>query len=166
MALLKAIEAGVDGVDTAISSMSATYGHPATEALVATLAGTQHDTGLDILKLESIAAYFREVRKKYHAFEGQLKGYDSRILVARAGRNADQPRKPAEAAERGGQTRPSAGGNPRVRKDLGFIPLVTPTSQIVGTRAVLNVLTGERYKTIAKETAGILKGEYGHTRCR
>jgi oxaloacetate decarboxylase alpha subunit len=82
MALLKAIEAGVDGVDTAISSMSATYGHPATEALVATLAGTQHDTGLDILKLESIAAYFREVRRKYHAFEGQLKGTDSRILVA------------------------------------------------------------------------------------
>ncbi|MCQ7737988.1 pyruvate carboxylase subunit B, partial [Salmonella enterica] len=82
MALLKAIEAGVDGVDTAISSMSATYGHPATEALVATLAGTGYDTGLDILKLENIAAYFREVRKKYHAFEGQLRGYDSRILVA------------------------------------------------------------------------------------
>ncbi|ECR4602536.1 biotin/lipoyl-binding protein, partial [Salmonella enterica] len=140
MALLKAIEAGVDGVDTAISSMSATYGHPATEALVATLAGTKYDTGLDILKLESIAAYFREVRKKYHAFEGQLKGYDSRILVAQV------------LAE-----------IPRVREDLGFIPLVTPTSQIVGTQAVLNVLTGERYKTIAKETAGILKGEYGHT---
>ncbi|HDZ9032601.1 TPA: biotin/lipoyl-binding protein, partial [Klebsiella pneumoniae] len=82
MALLKAIEAGVDGVDTAISSMSATYGHPATEALVATLAGTPYDTGLDIHRLESIAAYFREVRKKYHAFEGQLKGTDSRILVA------------------------------------------------------------------------------------
>lgn len=82
MALLKAIEAGVDGVDTAISSMSATYGHPATEALVATLAGTPYDTGLDIHRLENIAAYFREVRKKYHAFEGQLKGTDSRILVA------------------------------------------------------------------------------------
>ncbi|EAS5975675.1 oxaloacetate decarboxylase, partial [Salmonella enterica] len=101
---------------------------------------TKYDTGLDILKLESIAAYFREVRKKYHAFEGQLKGYDSRILVAQV------------LAE-----------IPRVREDLGFIPLVTPTSQIVGTQAVLNVLTGERYKTIAKETAGILKGEYGHT---
>ncbi len=91
MALLKAIEAGVDGVDTAISSMSATYGHPATEALVATLAGTPYDTGLDIHRLESIAAYFREVRKKYHAFEGQLKGTDSRILVAGAGRDAHQP---------------------------------------------------------------------------
>ncbi|WP_155046833.1 pyruvate carboxylase subunit B [Klebsiella grimontii] len=140
MALLKAIEAGVDGVDTAISSMSATYGHPATEALVATLAGTQYDTGLDILKLESIAAYFREVRRKYHAFEGQLKQQNTADKL-------DQVL--AEI--------------PRVREDLGFIPLVTPTSQIVGTQAVLNVLTGERYKTIAKETAGILKGEYGHT---
>ncbi len=140
MALLKAIEAGVDGVDTAISSMSATYGHPATEALVATLAGTPYDTGLDIHKLESIAAYFREVRKKYHAFEGQLKQQS--------------------AAHRLDEVLAEI---PRVREDLGFIPLVTPTSQIVGTQAVLNVLTGERYKTIAKETAGILKGEYGRT---
>ncbi|MEF1175216.1 oxaloacetate decarboxylase, partial [Vibrio sinaloensis] len=82
MTLLKAIEAGVDRVDTAISSMSGTYGHPATESLVAALQGTDRDTGLDISKLENIAAYFREVRKKYHAFEGQLKGVDSRILVA------------------------------------------------------------------------------------
>ncbi|EDZ0761515.1 sodium-extruding oxaloacetate decarboxylase subunit alpha [Salmonella enterica] len=164
MALLKAIEAGVDGVDTAISSMSATYGHPATEALVATLAGTQHDTGLDILKLESIAAYFREVRKKYHAFEGQLKGYDSRILVAQVPggmlTNLEGQLKQQNAADKLDQVLAEI---PRVREDLGFIPLVTPTSQIVGTQAVLNVLTGERYKTIAKETAGILKGEYGHT---
>ncbi|EIJ4181192.1 sodium-extruding oxaloacetate decarboxylase subunit alpha [Salmonella enterica] len=164
MALLKAIEAGVAGVDTAISSMSATYGHPATEALVATLAGTEHDTGLDILKLESIAAYFREVRKKYHAFEGQLKGYDSRILVAQVPggmlTNLESQLKQQNAADRLDQVLAKI---PRVREDLGFIPLVTPTSQIVGTQAVLNVLTGERYKTIAKETAGILKGEYGHT---
>ncbi|EGA4374033.1 sodium-extruding oxaloacetate decarboxylase subunit alpha [Salmonella enterica] len=164
MTLLKAIEAGVDGVDTAISSMSATYGHPATEALVATLAGTQHDTGLDILKLESIAAYFREVRKKYHAFEGQLKGYDSRILVAQVPggmlTNLESQLKQQNAADKLDQVLAEI---PRVREDLGFIPLVTPTSQIVGTQAVLNVLTGERYKTIAKETAGILKGEYGHT---
>ncbi|MCY5142334.1 sodium-extruding oxaloacetate decarboxylase subunit alpha [Salmonella enterica subsp. enterica serovar 1,4,[5],12:i:-] len=164
MALLKAIEAGVDGVDTAISSMSATYGHPATEALVATLAGTEHDTGLDILKLENIAAYFREVRKKYHAFEGQLKGYDSRILVAQVPggmlTNLEGQLKQQNAADKLDQVLAEI---PRVREDLGFIPLVTPTSQIVGTQAVLNVLTGERYKTIAKETAGILKGEYGHT---
>ncbi|MIH58280.1 biotin/lipoyl-binding protein, partial [Salmonella enterica subsp. enterica] len=143
---------------------SATYGHPATEALVATLAGTKYDTGLDILKLESIAAYFREVRKKYHAFEGQLKGYDSRILVAQVPggmlTNLESQLKQQNAADKLDQVLAEI---PRVREDLGFIPLVTPTSQIVGTQAVLNVLTGERYKTIAKETAGILKGEYGHT---
>ncbi|ECB1341986.1 biotin/lipoyl-binding protein, partial [Salmonella enterica subsp. enterica serovar Derby] len=146
------------------SSMSATYGHPATEALVATLAGTKYDTGLDILKLENIAAYFREVRKKYHAFEGQLKGYDSRILVAQVPggmlTNLESQLKQQNAADKLDQVLAEI---PRVREDLGFIPLVTPTSQIVGTQAVLNVLTGERYKTIAKETAGILKGEYGHT---
>ncbi|EJB3567160.1 TPA: biotin/lipoyl-containing protein, partial [Salmonella enterica] len=145
-------------------SMSATYGHPATEALVATLAGTKYDTGLDILKLENIAAYFREVRKKYHAFEGQLKGYDSRILVAQVPggmlTNLESQLKQQNAADKLDQVLAEI---PRVREDLGFIPLVTPTSQIVGTQAVLNVLTGERYKTIAKETAGILKGEYGHT---
>ncbi|ECF8367209.1 biotin/lipoyl-binding protein, partial [Salmonella enterica] len=127
-------------------------------------AGTKYDTGLDILKLENIAAYFREVRKKYHAFEGQLKGYDSRILVAQVPggmlTNLESQLKQQNAADRLDQVLAEI---PRVREDLGFIPLVTPTSQIVGTQAVLNVLTGERYKTIAKETAGILKGEYGHT---
>ncbi|ECA3004865.1 biotin/lipoyl-binding protein, partial [Salmonella enterica subsp. enterica serovar Virchow] len=111
-----------------------------------------------------IAAYFREVRKKYHAFEGQLKGYDSRILVAQVPggmlTNLESQLKQQNAADKLDQVLAEI---PRVRKDLGFIPLVTPTSQIVGTQAVLNVLTGERYKTIAKETAGILKGEYGHT---
>ncbi|POT54612.1 oxaloacetate decarboxylase subunit alpha [Citrobacter amalonaticus] len=164
MTLLKAIEAGVDGVDTAISSMSGTYGHPATEALVATLAGTPHDTGLDLNKLENIAAYFREVRKKYHAFEGQLKGTDSRILVAQVPggmlTNLEGQLKQQNAVDKLDAVLTEI---PRVRDDLGFIPLVTPTSQIVGTQAVLNVLTGERYKTIAKETAGILKGEYGRT---
>ncbi|WP_149667345.1 biotin/lipoyl-containing protein, partial [Salmonella enterica] len=117
-----------------------------------------------ILKLENIAAYFREVRKKYHAFEGQLKGYDSRILVAQVPggmlTNLEGQLKQQNAADKLDQVLAEI---PRVREDLGFIPLVTPTSQIVGTQAVLNVLTGERYKTIAKETAGILKGEYGHT---
>ncbi|EGI6069063.1 biotin/lipoyl-binding protein, partial [Salmonella enterica subsp. enterica serovar Denver] len=113
---------------------------------------------------ENIAAYFREVRKKYHAFEGQLKGYDSRILVAQVPggmlTNLESQLKQQNAADKLDQVLAEI---PRVREDLGFIPLVTPTSQIVGTQAVLNVLTGERYKTIARETAGILKGEYGHT---
>ncbi|MFZ7277850.1 sodium-extruding oxaloacetate decarboxylase subunit alpha [Avibacterium endocarditidis] len=164
MALLKAIEAGVDGVDTAISSMSGTYGHPATEALVATLKGTPYDTGLDIQKLEKIAAYFREVRKKYHKFEGQLKGVDSRILVAQVPggmlTNLESQLKQQNASDKLDLVLQEI---PKVREDLGYIPLVTPTSQIVGTQAVINVLMGERYKTIAKETAGILKGEYGRT---
>lgn len=164
MALLKAIEAGVDGVDTAISSMSGTYGHPATESIVATLQGTQYDTGLNIPKLEKIAAYFRDVRKKYAKFEGQLRGVDSRILVAQVPggmlTNLESQLKQQNASDKLDKVLEEI---PLVRKDLGYIPLVTPTSQIVGTQAVINVLTGERYKTIAKETAGILKGEYGRT---
>ncbi|MGR6981528.1 sodium-extruding oxaloacetate decarboxylase subunit alpha [Testudinibacter sp. P27/CKL/0425] len=164
MALLKAIEAGVDGVDTAISSMSGTYGHPATEALVATLQDTAYDSGLNIQKLEQISAYFRDVRKKYHAFEGQLRGTDSRILVAQVPggmlTNLESQLKQQNASQKLDEVLAEI---PRVRKDLGYIPLVTPTSQIVGTQAVINVLMGERYKTIAKEIAGILKGEYGRT---
>lgn len=164
MALLKAVEAGVDGIDTAISSMSGTYGHPATESLVATLQGTEYDTGLDIPCLEKIAAYFRNVRKKYAKFEGQLRGVDSRILVAQVPggmlTNLENQLKQQNASDKLDLVLEEI---PRVRKDLGYIPLVTPTSQIVGTQSVINVLTGERYKTIAKETAGILKGEYGKT---
>ena len=164
MALLKAVEAGVDGIDTAISSMSGTYGHPATESLVATLQGTEYDTGLDIPRLEKIAAYFRNVRKKYAKFEGQLRGVDSRILVAQVPggmlTNLENQLKQQNASDKLDLVLEEI---PRVRKDLGYIPLVTPTSQIVGTQSVINVLTGERYKTIAKETTGILKGEYGKT---
>lgn len=159
---LKAIEAGIDNVDTAISSMSMTYGHSPTESVVAMLEGTERATGLNIHKLEEIAAYFREVRKKYAQFEGALRGVDSRILVAQV------PGGMLTNME--GQLKEQGAGDkldavleeiPRVREDLGFIPLVTPTSQIVGTQAVLNVMTGERYKSISKETAGVLKGEYG-----
>lgn len=164
MALLKAIEAGVDGVDTSISSMSGTYGHPATESIVGTLQGTQFDTGLDIPQLEKISAYFREVRKKYAKFEGQLRGIDSRILVAQVPggmlTNLESQLKQQNASDKLDLVLQEI---PKVREDLGFIPLVTPTSQIVGTQAVMNVLMGERYKTIAKETAGVLKGEYGRT---
>ena len=162
MTILKAVEAGIDRVDTAISSMSMTYGHSATESVVAALAGTDRDTGLNLAALEEIAAYFREVRKKYAQFEGSLKGTDSRILVAQVPggmlTNMEGQLKEQGAA---GKFDEVLAEIPRVREDLGLIPLVTPTSQIVGTQAVLNVLTGERYKSISKETAGILKGEYG-----
>mgnify|MGYP001589987290 CR=1 FL=1 len=161
---LKSVEAGIDNVDTAISSMSMTYGHSPTESLVAILEGTDRETGLDITLLEEIAAYFREVRKKYAAFEGSLKGIDSRILVAQVPggmlTNLEGQLKEQNAAEKLDEVLLEI---PRVREDLGFIPLVTPTSQIVGTQSVLNVLTGERYGNITKETEGVLKGEYGAT---
>ena len=164
MTLMKAIEAGVDRVDTAISSMSGTYGHAATEAMVAALKETPFDTGLDLAKLEKIAAYFRDIRKKYNAFEGQLKGIDSRILIAQVPggmlTNMEGQLKQQNALDKIDAVLAEI---PKVREDLGYIALVTPTSQIVGTQAVLNVMMGERYKTIAKETAGILKGEYGAT---
>ena len=162
MAILKAIEAGVDRVDTAISSMSMTYGHSATETVVAALQGTRRDTGLDLNLLEGIAAYFREIRKKYAKFEGAMRGTDSRILVAQVPggmlTNMENQLREQGAEDKFDEVLQEI---PRVRQDLGHIPLVTPTSQIVGTQAVLNVLTGERYKSISKETQGILKGEYG-----
>jgi len=160
--IVKAVEAGIDNVDTAISSMSMTYGHSPTEAVVAIFEATDRDTGLDIHLLEEIAAYFREVRKKYTKFEGSLRGVDSRILVAQVPggmlTNMESQLKEQNAEDKFDAVLAEI---PKVREDLGFIPLVTPTSQIVGTQAVLNVLAGERYKAMSKETRGILRGEYG-----
>ena len=159
---VKAVEAGIDILDTAISSMSCTYGHTPTETVVAMLEGTERDTNLKLDQIEPIAAYFRDVRKKYAKWEGQLKGVDSRILIAQVPggmlTNMEGQLKEQGAADRMDEVLEEI---PRVRKELGYIPLVTPTSQIVGTQAVINVLTGERYKSITKETAGLLKGEYG-----
>ncbi len=161
---IKAIEAGVDNVDTAISSLSMTYGHSPTETIVASFKDQVRDTGLDLLKLEEVAYYFRDIRKKYAQFEGSLKGVDGRILVSQVPggmlTNMESQLKEQGAADKFDEVLKEI---PRVRKDLGYLPLVTPTSQIVGTQAVLNVIAGERYKTITKETAGVLKGEYGAT---
>jgi oxaloacetate decarboxylase (Na+ extruding) subunit alpha len=162
--ILKCVEAGIDNVDTAISSMSMTYGHSATESVVSIFKGTERDSGLDIHKLEGIASYFRDVRKKYSEFEGSLRGVDSRILVAQVPggmlTNMESQLRQQGAEDRLDEVLSEIH---KVREDLGFIPLVTPTSQIVGSQAVLNVLTGERYKSISKETAGVLRGEYGAT---
>ncbi|MCV6620744.1 MAG: sodium-extruding oxaloacetate decarboxylase subunit alpha [Cellvibrionaceae bacterium] len=159
---LKCVEAGIDNIDTAISSMSMTYGHSPTESMVAILQGQDRDTGLDLALLEEIANYFREVRKKYAKFEGSLRGIDGRILTAQVPggmlTNMENQLRDQGAEDKFADVLNEI---PRVREDLGFIPLVTPTSQIVGTQAVLNVLTGERYKSISKETQGVLKGEYG-----
>jgi oxaloacetate decarboxylase alpha subunit len=162
--IVKAAEAGIDNVDTAISSMSMTYGHSATEAVVAVLQGMDRDTGLDLILLEEIAAYFREVRKKYAKFEGSLRGVDSRILVAQVP-GGMLTNLESQLKEQGALDKFDAALEeiPKVREDLGLLPLVTPTSQIVGSQAVINVLMGERYKSITKETQGVLKGEYGAT---
>ena len=160
--LFKAVEAGVDVIDTTISSMSMTYGHSPTESLVAIFEGTEHDSELNLPLLEEIAAYFRDVRKKYAKFEGALKGIDSRILLAQVPggmlTNMENQLRDQQASDKFDDVLKEI---PRVREDLGFIPLVTPTSQIVGSQSVINVLSGERYKTITKETAGVLRGEYG-----
>jgi oxaloacetate decarboxylase alpha subunit len=141
-----------------------TYAHSATESVVAILQGTERDTGLDLKLLDEIANYFRGVRKKYAQFEGSLRGVDARILVAQVPggmlTNMEKQLRDQGAADAFDEVLKEI---PRVRKDLGYIPLVTPTSQIVGTQAVLNVLLGERYKNITKETQAILKGQYGAT---
>ncbi len=160
--IVKAVEAGIDTVDTSISTMSMTYGHSPTETVAAIFDGTEHDTGLNTELLAEVADYFREVRKKYAPWEGSLRGVDARILDAQVPggmlTNMESQLREQGASDRFAEVLAEI---PRVREDLGFIPLVTPTSQIVGTQSVLNVLTGERYKNIAKETEGILKGEYG-----
>lgn len=162
--IIKSVEAGIDRVDTAIGSMSMTYGHSATNSVVSILENSPRKTGLDLEKLEEIDAYFRPVRAKYAQFEGSLRGVDSRILLSQVPggmlTNMENQLREQNAADKMDEVLAEI---PRVRKDLGYIPLVTPTSQIVGTQSVLNVLTGERYKTITKESAGILKGEYGAT---
>ncbi|MEO5340855.1 MAG: sodium-extruding oxaloacetate decarboxylase subunit alpha [Magnetococcus sp. MYC-9] len=162
--ILKAVEAGLDMADTSISSMSMATCHSATESVVAMLQNTEWDTGLDLHPLEEIASYFRGVRKKYADFEGGLRGVDARILLAQVpgGMLSNME---SQLKEQGVFNKMDAvlAEIPSVREDLGFIPLVTPTSQIVGTQAVLNVVLGERYKTIAKETQAILRGEYGAT---
>ena len=163
-ATVKAVEAGVDMADAAISSMSHTYGHSATESVVAILEGRDRDTGLDLGRLEEIAAYFRGVRRKYAKFEGSLRGIDARILTAQVPggmlTNMENQLREQDAADRFDEVLAEM---PNVRKELGFIPLVTPTSQIVGTQSIVNVLAGERYRTITRQTAGVLRGEYGRT---
>jgi len=161
---IKCIEAGLDNVDTSISSMSMTYGHSATETLVGILKNTQYKTDIKIDNLAPVAKHFREVRKKYADFEGSLKGVDARIITSQVPggmlTNLESQLKEQNAVDKFDEVIDEI---PNVRSDLGYIPLVTPTSQIVGTQAVINVLNNERYKVITKETQAILKGEYGKT---
>ena len=161
---IKCIEAGLDNVDTSISSMSMTYGHSATETVIGILDNTKYETGIKLDNLAPIAKHFREVRKKYVDFEGSLKGVDARIITSQVPggmlTNLESQLKEQNAIDKFDDVIDEI---PNVRSDLGYIPLVTPTSQIVGTQAVINVLNNERYKVITKETEAILKGEYGKT---
>ena len=161
---IKGIEAGLDGVDASISSMSMTYGHSATETIVGALNDSEYETGIELDKLTPIASEYRKIRKKYKQFEGSLKGVDARIITSQVPggmlTNLEKQLKDQNAINKFDEVLDEI---PIVRKDLGYIPLVTPTSQIVGTQAVINVLSESRYQTLTKETQAILKGEYGRT---
>jgi pyruvate carboxylase subunit B len=159
---LKAIENGAEHIDTAISSFAWGTSHPATESMVAALLDTEFDTGIDLELVQEIGVYFQEVRKRYHQFESEFTGVDTRVQVYQVpggmiSNLANQLR------EHNGLQRINEvfAEIPRVRADLGYPPLVTPTSQIVGSQAVFNVLAGERYRTITNEVKLYLQGRYG-----
>ena len=162
MVHMKGVEAGAVMIDTCLSAFSEGASHPTTESLVAAFQGSEFDTGLDLGKLQEIAAYFREVRKKYWQFEMDSNNVDTRILTSQIPggmiSNLSNQLKEQGALKRMDEVFAEI---PRVREDLGFPPLVTPTSQIVGTQAVLNVLTGERYKSVTNEVKNYLLGHYG-----
>jgi len=162
MTYLKAVEAGCDIIDTAISPVGSGTSQPPTEPMVAALAGTPYDTGLDLKALSEIAEYFRQIKKKYKKFESEYTGINTDVLISQIPggmiSNLASQLKEQGALDRMKDVLDEV---PRVRKDFGYPPLVTPTSQIVGTQATLNVLTGERYKVITSETRNYLKGLYG-----
>ena len=161
---MKAIEAGADIVDTAISSMSMGTSQPPTETMVAMLAGTEYDTGLDLKKLAEIADYFKGVRKKYGAYESEHTAIDTDVLIFQipGGMMSSLVAQLREAKQEG-RIHQVLEEVPQVRADLGYVPLVTPTSQIVGTQATLNVVAGERYKRVTNETKNLVRGMYGKT---
>jgi len=158
----EAAHAGCDIIDTAISPLSGGTSHPATESMVAAMKNTAFDTGLDLDLLQEIAAYFRDVRKKYRRFESDVTGVDTRVLVNQIPggmiSNLANQLRDQNALDRMDEVLAEI---PRVREDFGYPPLVTPTSQIVGTQAVLNVIAGKKYQILTNETKGYLQGKYG-----
>lgn len=162
MNLMRGVENGATIIDTCNSAFSEGASHPTTESIIAALQGTEYDTGLDIAAVQEVSEYFREVRKKYWQFESNYTGVDTRVLVNQVpgGMISNLSN---QLKEQGSLDKMNAVLKeiPRVREDLGYPPLVTPTSQIVGSQAVLNVLTGERYKTITNEVKNYFLGQYG-----
>ena len=164
MTYLKAAEAGVDIVDCAISALASGTSQPPTESLVAALKGTEHDTGLDIGAMAEIAEYIKDIRKKYSAYESGFTGVDTNVLLYQVP-GGMMSNLETQLRDQGaiGKLKEVLEEIPRVRKDFGYPPLVTPSSQIVGTQATLNVITGKRYMMIPKESKNILKGMYGRS---
>ena len=162
MSLLKAVEAGADIIDTAISSMSCGTSHPPTESMVFTLSEMGYDIDLDLEKLKEVADYFRNVRKRYGSLESEYTNINADIIVTQVPggmmSNLANQLKEQNALDKMEEVLYEV---PQVREDFGFPPLVTPTSQIVGTQAALNVITGEKYKVVTSETRNYLKGYYG-----
>ena len=167
MCIIKAVEAGVDGVDTAMSPLALGTSHAPTESIVATFQGTEYDTGLDLVKLNEIRDYFMKLRKKYidnGLLDPSMLATNTNALIYQVpGGMLSNLLSQLKQAGKADQLEAVLQEVPRVRKDSGFPPLVTPTSQIVGTQAVFNVIMGERYKTVTKEFKGLVKGEYGKT---
>ena len=164
MVMLKSVENGAAIIDTCNSSFAEGASHPSTESMVAALQGTPYDTGINLAKLQEITAYFREVRKKYWQYESEFTGVDTRVLVNQVPggmiSNLSNQLKEQNALDKMDAVLLEI---PRVREDLGYPPLVTPTSQIVGTQAVLNVMTGARYKSVTNEVKNYLLGQYGQS---
>ena len=162
MSLLKAVEAGADIIDTAISSMSCGTSHPPTESMVFTLSEMGYDVDLDLEKLKEVADYFRSVRKRYVSLESEYTNINADIIVTQVPggmmSNLASQLKEQNALDKMEEVLYEV---PQVREDFGYPPLVTPSSQIVGTQAALNVITGEKYKVVTSETKNYLKGYYG-----
>ena len=167
MCMLKAVESGVDYIDTAMSPLALGTSHAPTESMVAALQGTEYDTGLDLVLLTEIREYFMKLRKKYidsGLIDPRMLAVDVNALIYQVpGGMLSNLLSQLKQAGKEDQLNDVLNEVPRVRKDAGFIPLVTPTSQIIGTQAVFNVITGERYKTVTKEFKGVVRGEYGKT---
>ena len=159
---MKAIEAGIDNIDTSISSLSMTYGHSATETMNAIFEGHERYINLDMEALEECSIYFKDIREKYSEFEGDMKGVDTTMLVKQVPGgmiyNLETQLKSNRQEDKIDQVKNEI---PKVREDFGYPPLVTPASQIVGAQALLNVIDGHRYKNLSNESINLIKGNYG-----
>ena len=159
---MKAIEAGIDNIDTSISSLSMTYGHSATETMNAIFEGHEREINLDMDALEKSSDYFKNIREKYSEFEGDMKGVDTTMLVKQVpGGMISSLETQLKSNKQGDKIDLVKNEIPKVRQDFGYPPLVTPASQIVGAQALLNVIDGHRYKNLSNESINLIKGNYG-----